>query len=96
MTRRPGHDAVMRALRLALTIPDLKSVKLNVVVVKGLNEDEVPAFVELTRCVISISFASVTLTFDRHSALSVRFIEFMPFNGMYPSQMQPASSALRK
>ena len=51
MTRRPGHDAVMRALRLALTIPDLKSVKLNVVVVKGLNEDEVPAFVELTRCV---------------------------------------------
>ena len=51
MTRRPGLDAVLRSLHLALTLPGLQSVKLNVVVVRGLNEDEVLAFVDLTRLV---------------------------------------------
>lgn len=43
--------------------PRLK-VKLNVVVMKGMNDDEVNDFVELTR----------------HRNLDVRFIEYMPFN----------------
>lgn len=48
------------ALRYA---PQLK-VKLNVVVIKGMNDDEVASFVEMTR----------------HRNLDVRFIEYMPFN----------------
>ncbi|KAH9858326.1 molybdenum cofactor biosynthesis prote [Lenzites betulinus] len=67
MTRRMGHDAVLRSLHTALDLRDrgLQSVKLNVVVVKDLNDHEVPDFVEMTK----------------ESPLSVRFIEFMPFTG---------------
>ncbi|KAI0639936.1 molybdenum cofactor biosynthesis prote [Trametes polyzona] len=65
MTRRMGHDAVLRSLQTALASRGLQSVKLNVVVVKGLNDHEVPDFVEMTK----------------ESPLSVRFIEFMPFTG---------------
>lgn len=65
MTRRPGHEAVLRSLDLALNCPSLQSVKLNVVVIRGLNDSEVPQFLELTR----------------EKPLSVRFIEFMPFTG---------------
>ena len=67
MTRRNGHDAVLRSLDVALSHPGLKKVKLNVVVVRGLNDSEVLDFVALTK--------------DR--PLSVRFIEFMPFTGAY-------------
>lgn len=38
---------------------------MNVVVMRGVNEDEIPAFVELTRDL----------------PLNVRFIEYMPFDG---------------
>lgn len=55
----------MKTLFLALQLPQLQTVKLNVVVVKGINDSEVPAFVELTQ---------------NHN-LVVRFIEFMPFSG---------------
>lgn len=65
MTRRMGHDAVLRSLNAALASPTLQSVKLNVVVVKGLNDHEVLDFIEMTR----------------NSKLSIRFIEFMPFTG---------------
>ena len=65
MTRRPGHEAVLRSLDVALSSPVLQSVKLNVVIVKGLNDSEVFEFVKMTK--------------DKH--LSVRFIEFMPFTG---------------
>jgi molybdenum cofactor biosynthesis enzyme MoaA len=65
MTRRSGHDAVLRSLEVALAEP-LQSVKLNVVVVKGLNDSEVLDFVHMTR----------------DKALSIRFIEFMPFTGL--------------
>ncbi|KAG8899738.1 hypothetical protein FRB99_006467 [Tulasnella sp. 403] len=65
ITRRKGHDAVLKTLQTALESPHLKRVKLNVVVVKGINDDEVLEFVELART----------------QALSVRFIEFMPFSG---------------
>jgi cyclic pyranopterin phosphate synthase len=65
MTRRSGHDLVLRTLEAALASSKLKSVKLNVVVVKGLNDAEALDFIEFTK--------------DR--PISVRFIEFMPFTG---------------
>jgi len=64
ITRRRGHDTVLRTLDLALQLP-IKAIKLNVVVIKGLNDVEALDFVELTR----------------HKPISVRFIEFMPFTG---------------
>jgi molybdenum cofactor biosynthesis enzyme MoaA len=48
MTRRMGHDAVLRALDMALASPALET-KLNAVVVKGLNDHEVHDFVALTK-----------------------------------------------
>ncbi|KAG1754969.1 uncharacterized protein EDB91DRAFT_1096425 [Suillus paluster] len=80
MTRRPGHDAVLRSLDAALHSPGLQSVKLNVVVVKGLNDSEVLDFVKLTT--------------DKN--ISVRFIEFMPFTGNKwdKAKMIPSSQLL--
>ncbi|KAI0275140.1 hypothetical protein BC834DRAFT_921278 [Gloeopeniophorella convolvens] len=80
MTRRMGHEAVMRSLQMALKSSYLRSVKLNVVVIRGLNDTEVPDFVEMTR----------------DQALSVRFIEFMPFTGnkWNKSKMVPSSELL--
>ncbi|KAL4070707.1 molybdenum cofactor biosynthesis prote [Scleroderma citrinum] len=65
MARRMGHDAVLKSLDVALSCPGLQSVKLNVVVIKGLNDAEILDFVNLTK----------------HKKLWVRFIEFMPFTG---------------
>jgi cyclic pyranopterin phosphate synthase len=45
--------------------PSPHAVKVNVVVMRGVNDDEVPAFVELTRA----------------APINVRFIEYMPFDG---------------
>ncbi|KAG1757253.1 molybdenum cofactor biosynthesis prote [Suillus lakei] len=80
MTRRPGHDAVLRSLDVALHSPGLRSVKLNVVVIKGLNDSEVLDFVRLTA--------------DKN--ISVRFIEFMPFTGNKwdKAKMLPSSQLL--
>ena len=64
MTRRRGHEAVLRSLKAALA-SNLRTIKLNVVVVQGLNDHEIFDFLELTR----------------EKELSVRFIEFMPFTG---------------
>ncbi|KAI6047869.1 hypothetical protein EDC04DRAFT_30339 [Pisolithus marmoratus] len=72
MTRRLGHDAVLKALDAALSCGGLQSVKLNVVVVRGLNDSEVLDFVKLTR----------------NRDLWVRFIEFMPFSGNKWDRMQ--------
>jgi len=51
-------------------------VKLNMVVMKGVNDQEIPAFVEMTR----------------DANLHVRFIEFMPFKGNGWDQQQVFSS----
>jgi GTP 3',8-cyclase len=48
MTRRMGHDAVLRSLNMAVDSPALET-KLNAVVVKGLNDHEVLDFVGLTK-----------------------------------------------
>ncbi|KAF9469796.1 hypothetical protein BDZ94DRAFT_1231393 [Collybia nuda] len=81
ITRRRGHEAVVKALDVALA-SSLKSVKLNVVVIKGLNDAEVFDFVEMTK----------------DKPLSVRFIEFMPFTGNKwdKKKMVPSSELLER
>ncbi|KAH3658687.1 uncharacterized protein OGAPODRAFT_15325 [Ogataea polymorpha] len=64
ITRRNGLSAVMRSLKTALEL-DIPKVKINVVVMKNLNEDEILDFVELSK----------------HDKVEVRFIEYMPFDG---------------
>ncbi len=63
ITRRDGHDKVLRAMDRILEMG--MGLKLNMVVLPGRNEHEIPDFVALTR--------------DRD--MSVRFIEPMPFDG---------------
>ena len=64
MTRRKGHDRVLKTIDHALDL-GFDPVKVNVVVMKGVNDDELMDFVELTR--------------DKN--INVRFIEYMPFDG---------------
>lgn len=64
MTRRKGHARVLKAIDSALDL-GYDPVKVNVVVMKGVNDDEIVDFVELTR----------------HKNVNVRFIEYMPFDG---------------
>lgn len=64
ITRRKGHHAVLEGLHVALD-SGFESVKLNVVVIRGFNDDELAQFCELTR----------------DNDLDVRFIEYMPFGG---------------
>ena len=64
LTRRKGHERVMAAIDEALAL-GYAPVKVNVVVMKGVNDDELGSFVELTR----------------RKNINVRFIEYMPFDG---------------
>lgn len=64
ITRRDGLDLVLEAMDHALE-SGFDPLKINCVVMRGVNEDEILDFVELTR--------------DRK--IEVRFIEFMPFDG---------------
>ncbi|KAI9297936.1 molybdenum cofactor biosynthesis prote [Neoconidiobolus thromboides FSU 785] len=64
MTRRNGFSKVMECLDEAERL-DIEHLKINCVVIKGVNETEVPKFIQLTK--------------DRK--ISVRFIEYMPFDG---------------
>lgn len=64
ITRRLGCERVLDNIMKAIAI-GFESVKVNVVVMRGVNEDEIVDFVELTK-------------FDN---LDVRFIEYMPFDG---------------
>lgn len=63
LARREGHDRVLANIEQA--IGRGLHVKLNMVVMRGVNDDELLRFVELTR--------------ERN--VHVRFIEFMPFAG---------------
>ncbi len=63
ITRRDSFAAVMAGIEAALEAG--LSTKINVVVLPGLNDDELPDFVE----------------FVRGRKVQVRFIEFMPFAG---------------
>ncbi|XP_044985394.1 GTP 3',8-cyclase, mitochondrial isoform X2 [Hordeum vulgare subsp. vulgare] len=64
MTRRKGHSKVMESIDTAIQL-GYDPVKINCVVMRGMNDDEICDFVELTR----------------HKPINVRFIEFMPFDG---------------
>ncbi|CAH2109281.1 unnamed protein product [Euphydryas editha] len=64
MARRPGLPKVLASMDLALQL-GFDSVKVNTVLMKGFNDDEISDFVELTR----------------ERRVDVRFIEFMPFSG---------------
>ncbi|KAJ2159462.1 Molybdenum cofactor synthesis protein 1 [Coemansia sp. RSA 552] len=63
-TRRKGCDHVLRTISDAVSL-GFDFVKVNVVVMRGQNEDEIPAFVEMTH----------------DDPVDVRFIEYMPFDG---------------
>ena len=64
ITRRDNLQQVLSGIRAALEA-ELNPVKLNVVVMKGINDDELFDFVELSRS----------------EKLSIRFIEYMPLGG---------------
>ncbi|UTT95231.1 hypothetical protein NDA17_004727 [Ustilago hordei] len=65
MTRRRGHEAVMASIERALAL-EMPSVKINVVVIKGLNDkQDVIDFVRFTK----------------DKPITIRFIEYMPFDG---------------
>lgn len=63
ITRRSGYAKVMENIRIALS--EGFRVKINVVAMRGVNEDEFVEFIRLTE----------------HEDLHIRFIEFMPFDG---------------
>lgn len=64
ITRRNGFERVLDAIDLALRLGDVP-VKVNCVVMRGVNDDELLDFVALTE----------------KKPLEVRFIEYMPFQG---------------
>jgi cyclic pyranopterin phosphate synthase len=63
LSRRNKFDVIMK--NILETIKRGFQVKINVVLLKGTNEDEIIDFIE----------------WGRHLPITVRFIEFMPFNG---------------
>ncbi|GAA5849418.1 hypothetical protein JCM5353_001082 [Sporobolomyces roseus] len=81
MTRRRGFHKVMESLEVAKGLrKDGLRVKINVVVIKGLNDMEVSDFVELTK----------------NEDITVRFIEYMPFedNRWSTTKLVPSSTLL--
>ncbi len=63
ITRRKGEDKVMESIQTALDL-GFPRVKVNTVVMRGFNDDELDTFCEMTK----------------DHDLTVRFIEFMPFD----------------
>lgn len=63
MTLKPNFDKVIK--NLYLLIEEGFQIKLNVVLLKGVNDSEILDFIELTKKL----------------PISIRFIEFMPFDG---------------
>lgn len=66
VSRRPkaGHAKVLHSIEKSLDM-GFSPVKVNCVVMRGLNEDEILNFVDITK----------------HKNIDVRFIEYMPFDG---------------
>jgi len=64
MTRRRGHERVLRSVARAVEL-GFQSVKVNCVVTRHQNDDELIDFVNMTK----------------DSPINVRFIEYMPFDG---------------
>jgi cyclic pyranopterin phosphate synthase len=74
------HEDVLAGIDAALSLR-FTPLKLNVVVMGGINDDEIPGFVE----------------FVRHRPINVRFIEYMPFrfNAWNNASFVPASEMKR-
>ena len=73
MTRRKGFEAVMKSIDRILEMNKLGAgvkLKINCVVMRGVNEREIVPFVEM----------------GREKEIEVRFIEYMPFDGNKWSQ----------
>lgn len=73
MTRRKGFDAVMKSIDRILEMNRMGAgikLKINCVVMRGMNEREIIPFVEM----------------GREKNIEVRFIEYMPFDGNKWSQ----------
>lgn len=64
MSRRKGHERVVESINAAIEL-GYNPVKVNCVVMRGFNDDEICDFVELTHL----------------KPINIRFIEFMPFDG---------------
>ncbi|GIL98529.1 hypothetical protein Vretimale_3896, partial [Volvox reticuliferus] len=64
LARRPGHKRVLESIHTAVAL-GYDPVKVNVVVMRGANDDEVA------------DFAALTIS----QPINVRFIEYMPFDG---------------
>ncbi len=62
ITRSTGVERVRRAVDAAIAHPSIKRVKINTVVMRGINDDEISAFVNMCS----------------ESKVDIRFIEFMP------------------
>ncbi|KAL8767636.1 MAG: hypothetical protein Q9209_005895 [Squamulea sp. 1 TL-2023] len=78
MTRRKGFDAVMKSLERILEMNRLGAgikLKINAVIMRGVNEREIVSFVEM----------------GREHDMEVRFIEYMPFDGNKWSQQKMLS-----
>ena len=65
ISRRKGFFNVLKSIRKALNLNFNNPIKINCVVMKGVNDDELCDFVALTK----------------EMPLNVRFIEYMPFDG---------------
>lgn len=68
MTRRKGFDAVMKSIEKTLSMKSQETplkLKINCVVMRGINDREILDFVE----------------FGRDKDVEIRFIEYMPFDG---------------
>jgi cyclic pyranopterin phosphate synthase len=63
ITKRDYFERILKNIEMALEM-DME-VKLNIVLIKGVNDNEINDFIELTK----------------HKNLTVKFIEFMPFKG---------------
>lgn len=63
ITKRDYFDRIWQNIQMALDI-DME-VKLNIVLIKGVNDKEINDFIQLTK----------------HKKLTIKFIEFMPFKG---------------
>jgi cyclic pyranopterin phosphate synthase len=81
ITRRPGLDRVLAAIDNAVK-NGFDPVKVNCVVMKGVNDDELPDFVRMTE----------------KRSIDVRFIEYMPFsdNGWNDGQFIPYRDMLSR
>ncbi|KWU41288.1 molybdenum cofactor biosynthesis prote [Rhodotorula sp. JG-1b] len=82
MTRRRGFERVVESLELAQSLKPrgLRQTKINVVVIRGVNDQEVADFVNLTR----------------DMDITVRFIEYMPFedNRWSTQKLVPSATLL--